>query len=81
MEDQYELVELLVKVGLCKVDTYDHRRWTALTHACFYGQVRTARLLVEEGADIHVTDKDGAHRATGHRPLPSFPARIHVPTP
>ncbi|CAN7986704.1 unnamed protein product [Ixodes hexagonus] len=55
-----ELVQWLLDQCHAEVDVRDHESgWTALHRAVFYGQLHCARLLMQHGASLTVTDFDG----------------------
>lgn len=55
-----ELVQWLLDQCHAEVDVRDHESgWTPLHRAVFYGQLHCARLLLQHGASLIVTDFDG----------------------
>ena len=71
-EGRHTLVEPLLSLGL-GVDGYDNCYWTPLGAACENGYVRFAQLLLQHGANIHISAKD-----TKMTPL-HYAAAMHKP--
>jgi ankyrin repeat protein len=58
-DERDNIIKLLAKHG-ADVNTKDKASWTPLMHAARYHDAQFVKLLIDVGADVHVTNNDGA---------------------